>query len=257
MAIKGKAKRSQGRPVRRVTPGPRPVAVERRLPWYRTSVFMVMLAVFVLLLTLAAAGLRARQGWARDDVQRFTTALAGPVGKVTAITGAGTKEHPGFSTAADVNTGKIKPTELNRRAQNWVVALGAARQLIAQVRVGDPEVKLTPDGVPTNDVGSRVVSLTGIRDSYAAAVDGYTQAANLFVLASRMAPAEREQTLKTAQDTAQAAGASMDAAASSLASVRGAYGLDVSAQLPGESSTAYGTRLGSTPAGSPGLSTNG
>jgi hypothetical protein len=257
VAIKGKAKRSQGRPVRRVTPGPRPVAVERRLPWYRTSVFMVMVAVLALALTVVAAGLRARQGWERDDVERFTKALAGPVGKVTAITGAGTSDHPGFTTATDLNTGKIKPAELNRRAQNWNVALGAARQEVAAVRVGDPEVKLTPDGVPTNDVGSRVMALTGIRDSYAAAVDGYTAAANLFVLASRLPAAEREQTVKSAQETAQAATTAMDAAASALATVRGSFGMDVSAQLPGESSTGYGTRLGSSPAGSPGLSTNG
>ena len=35
MAIKGKTKRSQGRPVRRPATGPRIQAVERREKWYR------------------------------------------------------------------------------------------------------------------------------------------------------------------------------------------------------------------------------
>ena len=39
VAIKGKSKRSQGRPVRRPATGPRIQTVERRLPWYRATAF--------------------------------------------------------------------------------------------------------------------------------------------------------------------------------------------------------------------------
>ena len=48
MAIKGKTKRSQSRPGRRPTPGPRIQAVERRQPWYKAQAFPVTLAVVVL-----------------------------------------------------------------------------------------------------------------------------------------------------------------------------------------------------------------
>ena len=44
MAIKGKSKRSQGRPVRRPATGPRIQTVERRLPWYRATAYPVTLA---------------------------------------------------------------------------------------------------------------------------------------------------------------------------------------------------------------------
>jgi len=55
VAIKGKSKRSQGRPVRRPATGPRIQSVERRLPWYRATAFPVTLAVIALLGTLIAA----------------------------------------------------------------------------------------------------------------------------------------------------------------------------------------------------------
>ena len=54
MAIKGKSKRSQGRPVRRPATGPRIQSLERRLPWYRAPAFPVTLAVIALLGTLIA-----------------------------------------------------------------------------------------------------------------------------------------------------------------------------------------------------------
>ena len=88
MAIKGKSKRSQGRPVRRPATGPRIQTVERRLPWYRAPAFAVTLAVVALVGTLVAAANRAEEGWARDDVRRFTADL-----RAQNITGR--DSHPG------------------------------------------------------------------------------------------------------------------------------------------------------------------
>jgi hypothetical protein len=251
VAIKGKAKRSQGRPVRRVTPGPRPAAVERRVPWHRTAVFMVMVAVIALVVTALAAVTRVQQGWARDDVARFTTALDGPLDRVAAITGAGTNGKPGFTSAAELTSGKIKPEELGRRATNWATALSGLHQEIAGVRVGDPEVKLTPDGVPTNDVGSRVPVLTGIRDTYVAGVASFELAAALYGQAAKAPAAQRQGALQAAQTAAQSGQQTLDAVASSLAIVRAEQGLDVTGQLPGESNAGYGTRMGSGQSGDP------
>jgi hypothetical protein len=251
VAIKGKAKRSQGRPVRRVTPGPRPVPFERRLPWYRTGVFMVMVAVIAVAVTAAAATVRARQGWARDDVARFTSALDGPLERASVITGTGTSAKPGFASAAELTGGKLKPAELDRRATGWVTDLGAISQEVAAVRVGEAEVKPAPDGVPTNDVGARVSALTGIRDTYVAGLASLGLAAGMYAEAAKAPAAQRQQALQAAQTATQSGQRTLDAAASSLAIVRGGLGLDVGAQLPGESNGAYGTRLGNPQSGDP------
>jgi hypothetical protein len=212
---------------------------------------MVMVAVIALAVTAVAAVTRAQRGWARDDVARFTTALDAPLDKVAAITGAGTSAQPGFSSAAGLTNGKLKPAELDRRATNWATALSGLQQEVADVRVGEAEVKLSPDGVPANDVGGRVSALTGIRDTYAVAVGSFQVAANLFSQAAKAPAAQREKALQTAQAAALSAQQTMDTAAAALATVRGGLDLDVGAQLPGESNSGYGTRLGTAQSGDP------
>ena len=102
MAIKGKSKRSQGRPVRRPATGPRIQSVDLRLPWYRATAFPVTLAVIALLGTLVAAANRVQEGWTRDDVRRFTTQLRAQTDQLPAVIGTGTKELPGFPSAQDL-----------------------------------------------------------------------------------------------------------------------------------------------------------
>ena len=252
MAIKGKTKRSQGRPARRITPGPRPSAIERRLPWYRQPVLWVAVAVAVTLLTAAAAAVRAQEGWRRDDVARFTTALQGPLGQATAIAGSGSAGKPGFASAAELASKKLKPVELDRRAQNWSTELGAAQQALNAVTVGKPPTDTT-DGVPANEVGGRVALLTGVRDTYSAGVGELIEAATLFSVAAKARTAAEQQAgVQQAQAVAARAQKTLDTAAAQLAMIRAANGLDVTAQLPGESSAGYAARYSAAPQGTQG-----
>jgi hypothetical protein len=244
VAIKGKTKRSQGRPVRRPATGPRIQSVERRLPWYRAPAFPATLAVIALLATVFAAYSRVQEGWARDDVRRFSAALRAQTDQLPAVLGPGSKELPGFASAADLSTGKLKPKDLSVRASRWSAKLDQIRGNVEGITVGEVPAQTEFNGNPVNSVGGRVPMLTSVRDSYAAAVGVYTEAANIFQRAGE-APAKSElanQLVQEAAGTAARAGAAMDAAANALARVYARYDLDLTRQLPGESTEAYGAR---------------
>lgn len=257
MAIKGKTKRSQGRPVRRPATAPRIPVVERRPPWYRAPAFQVTVALVVLVITLAAAYNRTQLGWGRDDVRRFTSALRTQTDRLTPILGAGTKDAPGMATASDLVSGKVKPAEFQVRAANWSTRIQAINQKVANITVGKPEAVTTFNGTPPNSVGGHVPLLTSVRDAYSTAFGFYTQAATAYQQAAG-APAKSQlaQKLVTqAQSDQTKAAAAMDSAASFLARVLASYGLDVQQQLPGESSAAFGSRTGAVqaPPGATGL----
>jgi hypothetical protein len=244
VAIKGKTKRSQGRPVRRPATGPRIQNVERRQPWYRAPAFPATLAVIALLATLVAAWSRVQEGWARDDVRRFTTALRAQTDQLPAVLGPGSKQLPGFATAGELTTGRLKPKDLAVRASGWTAKLDQLRGDVEAITVGEVPAQSEFDGNPANGVGGRVPMLTSVRDSYAAAIGFYSEAANLFQRAGE-APAKSKlanDLVQEANGTAAKAGAAMDAAAGTLARVYASYGLDLSRQLPGESAEAFGAR---------------
>ncbi len=206
MAIKGKTKRSQGRPVRRPATGPRIQNVERRLPWYRAPAFPATLAVIALLGTLIAAYSRVQEGWARDDVRRFTAALRTQTDQLPAVLGI---------------KGEVEA-----------------------ITVGEVPAQSEFDGNPVNGVGGRVPMLASVRDSYAAAIGVYAEAANILQRAGE-APAKGELAkalVQQANGTAAQASAAMDAAANALARLYARYDLDLTRQLPGESAEAFGAR---------------
>ena len=244
MAIKGKTKRSQGRPVRRPATGPRIQNVERRLPWYRAPAFPATLAVIALLGTLIAAYSRVQEGWARDDVRRFTAALRTQTDQLPAVLGPGTAKLPGFATAGELTTGKLTPKDLTVRASGWSAKLDQVRGEVEAITVGEVPAQSEFDGNPVNGVGGRVPMLASVRDSYAAAIGVYTEAANTFQRAGE-APAKSalaKALVQQANGTAARASAAMDAAANALARVHARYDLDLTRQLPGESAEAFGAR---------------
>jgi hypothetical protein len=262
VAIKGKTKRSQGRPVRRPATAPRMPTVERRPPWYRAVAFQVTLAVIVLVVTLAAAYNRAQLGWGRDDTRRFSTALRVQTDQLGTVLGTGTKDTPGMASVGDLVSGKVKPQEFQVRATSWASKIGEIRQKVANITVGKPEAVTSFNGVPVNNVGGHAPMLTSVRDAYTAALGFYAQAASAYQRAAE-APARSQLAQKLAaqaQSDAAAAGAAMDQAAALLARVMVSYDLNVQLQLPGESSTAFGNRTGASQVpmgGSGGIPTGG
>ena len=86
--------------------------------------------------------------------------------------------------------------------------------------------------------------LTSVRDSYAAAIGVYLEAANTFQKAGEVPgnAAASKALLERATAAATAAGQAMDAAAGTLARVHARYGLDLTRQMPGESTEAFGAR---------------
>jgi hypothetical protein len=244
VAIKGKTKRSQGRPVRRPATGPRIQSVERRLPWYRAPAFPATLAVIALLGTMIAAYSRVQEGWARDDLRRFTAALRTQTDQLPAVLGPGTTKLPGFATADQVTTGQLKPKDLTVRASGWSAKLDQIKGEVEGITVGEVPAQSEFDGNPANGVGGRVPMLTSVRDAYAAAVGVYAEAANILQRAGE-APAKSELAkalVQQASGTAARAGEAMDAAANALARLHARYDLDLTRQLPGESAEAFGAR---------------
>ena len=250
MAIKGKSKRSQGRPVRRPAAGPRIQTVERRLPWYRAPAFAVTLAVVALVGTLVAAANRVEEGWARDDVRRFTADLRAQTDQLPSVVGTGTAQLPGFASAQDLTSGKLTPKQMAVRASGWTAKLGEIQQRVDAITVGDPPAEAGTDGEPSNAVGGRVPMLTSVRESYSAALGVYLEAATIFEKAGA-APAKSEAATALVEQgtaTAQQASKAMDAAAGALARIHARYGLDLTKQMPGESTEAFGARYsGATP----------
>ena len=244
MAIKGKSKRSQGRPVRRPATGPRIQTVERRLPWYRASAFPVTLAVIALIGTLVAAANRVQEGWTRDDVRRFTADLRAQTDQLPSVTGTGTAKLPGFASAQDLTSGKLTPKQMAVRASGWTAKLGEIQGRVDAITVGDPPAGAGTDGEPSNAVGGRVAMLTSVRDSYAAAIGVYLDAATIFQKAGEAEAGSKAATSLVEQGAATAtqAGQVMDAAAGTLARLHARYGLDLKKQMPGESTEAFGAR---------------
>jgi hypothetical protein len=252
VAIKGKSKRSQGRPVRRPATGPRIQTVERRLPWYRAPAFPVTLAVIALLGTMVAAVNRVQEGWARDDVRRFTADLRAQTDQLPSVIGTGTAELPGFPSAQDVASGKLTNEKLAVRASGWTAKLSQIKGRVESITVGDPPVEAGTDGEPPNNVGGREPLLSSVRDGYVAAIAIYEQAATIFEKVGEVPAKSKDATLLVEQGTATAAsaGQAMDAAAATLARVHARYGLDLTRQMPGESTEAFGARY-SGAAGTP------
>jgi hypothetical protein len=244
VAIKGKAKRSQGRPARRPATGPRVQTVERRLPWYRATAFPVTLAVIALLGTVIAATSRVQEGWARNDVERFTSALRAETDQLPAVLGTGTKDLPGFPSAQELTAGKLQPRQLAVRASGWSAKLGQIQGRVESITVGAPPADAGADGEPSNAVGGRVAMLSSIRDSYVAAIAVYVEAANIFQKAGEAPARSRTAGALVEQGAAVAsrAGQAMDAAAGALARLHARYDLEVTSQMPGESPEAYGAR---------------
>jgi hypothetical protein len=244
VAIKGKSKRSQGRPVRRPATGPRIQNVERRLPWYRAAAFPVTLAVIALLGTLIAATNRVQEGWARDDVRRFTAALRAQTDQLPSVLGTGTRELPGFPSAQELTSGKLQPKQLAVRASGWSAKLGQIQGKVESITVGKPPAEAGTDGEPANAVGGRVAMLSSVRDAYAAAVAVYADAASSYQKAGAAPAKSKEAAALVEQGTATAtrAGQAMDAAAGALARLHARYHLDLTRQMPGESTEAFGAR---------------
>ena len=244
MAIKGKSKRSQGRPVRRPATGPRIQTVERRLPWYRAPAFPVTLAVIALLGTLVAAANRVQEGWTRDDVRRFTDALRVQTDQLPSVIGTGTKDLPGFPSAQDLTAGKLTPDKLAVRASGWEAKLSQIQGRVEAITVGQPPAEAGTDGEPANGVGGREPMLTSVRDSYVAAIAMYDEAATIFEKTGDVPARSKAAAALVEQGTAVAtqAGQAMDAAAGTRARVHARYGLDLTRQMPGESTEAFGAR---------------
>jgi hypothetical protein len=244
VAIKGKSKRSQGRPVRRPATGPRIQTVERRLPWYRATAFPVTLAVIALLGTLVAAANRVQEGWTKDDVRRFTADLRTQTDELPAVIGTGSAELPGFPSAQELAGGKLTPKQLAVRASGWTAKLGQIQGRVESITVGEPPAEAGTDGEPANTVGGREAMLSSVRDSYVAAIGTYTEAANIFQKAGEAPAKSATATALVEQGAATAlrAGQAMDAAAGTLARIHGRYGLDLTRQMPGESTEAFGAR---------------
>jgi hypothetical protein len=244
VAIKGKSKRSQGRPMRRPATGPRIQTVERRLPWYRAPAFAVTLAVIALIGTLVAAANRVEEGWARDDVRRFTADLRAQTDQLPSVTGTGTAKLPGFASVQDLTSGKLTPKQMAVRASGWTAKLGEIQGRVDAITVGDPPAEAGTDGEPGNAVGGRVAMLSSVRDSYSAAIGVYLEAGTIFEKAGA-APAKSQAATDLVEQgtaTAQKAATAMDAAAGTLARIHARYGLDLTKQMPGESTEAFGAR---------------
>ncbi len=259
MAIKGKTKRSQGRPVRRPATAPRMPAFERRPPWYRATAFPVAMAVIVTVVTLLAAWSRMQGGWARDDVRRFAAELRVQTDQLSPVLGTGSKQAPGMATASDLASGKIKPRDLQVRAASWATAIQQLSQKVGTITVGKPEAVTSFNGTPVNTVGGHVPLLTSVRDAYTTAFGFYAQAATAYQRAGEANGPLVQKLLTQAQGDGAKAGAAMDSAASFLARVMANYHLPVDRQLPGESSTAFGNRTGAAqpPQGGLGVDQNG
>jgi len=255
VAIKGKTKRSQGRPVRRPATAPRIQSVERRQPWYRATVFPVTLAVIALLVTLLASWNRLEEGWARDDLQRFTAKLRVQTDQLATVTGAGTTQAPGFSSAANLAKGTLQPKDLATRAATWSAKIQQIGTQVASITVGKVPTTASTNGDPSNSVGGRVPALSSIKDTYVVAIGFYAQAAATYQQAAAETSKAQAQKLVTVADgDATGGGAAIDAAAGMLARLFAHNDLDAKLQMPGESSNAYSARY--SPSSSTGITTN-
>ena len=224
--------------------GPRIQTVDRRLPWYRATAFPVTLAVIALLGTLVAAANRVQEGWTRDDVRRFTADLRTQTDQLPSVIGTGTKDLPGFPSAQELTSGKLTPKRLAVRASGWSAKLGQIQGRVESITVGEPPAEAGANGEPSNNVGGREAMLTSVRDGYVAAIGVYTEAANIFQKAGEAPAGSATATALVEQGAATAtrAGQAMDAAAAALANLHARYGLDLTRQMPGESTEAFGAR---------------
>ena len=105
---------------------------------------------------------------------------ARPDRPAAAVIGTGTKDLPGFPSAQELATGKLKGNQLAVRASGWSTKLGQIQGRVESITVGEAPADAGADGEPANAVGGRVPMLTSIRDSYAAAIEMYFEAANTY-----------------------------------------------------------------------------
>ena len=180
------------------------------------AAFPVTLAVIALLGTLIAAANRVQEGWARDDVRRFTADLRAQTDQLPSVIGTGTKDLPGFPSAQELATGKLKGNQLAVRASGWSAKLGQIQAGRVDHR-GRAPADAGTDGEPANAVGGRVPMLTSVRDDYAAAIEMYFEAANTFQKAGEASGKTATSLVEEGTAIATTAGKSMDAAAGALA----------------------------------------
>ena len=207
--------------------------------------------MIALLGTLVAAANRVQEGWTRDDVRRFTADLRAqtdcPPGHRHRYQGPA-----GIPSAQELVAGKLTPEKMAVRASGWTAKLGQVKGRVQSITVGEPPAEAGTDGEPANSVGGREAMLTSVRDSYVAAIGMYEKAATVFEKTGDVGGDKKAATALVEQGAATAtqAGQAMDAAAGTLARLHARYGLDLTRQMPGESTEAFGARY-SGAAGSP------
>ena len=140
-------------------------------------------------------------------------------------------------------TGKLTSEKLAVRASGWTAKLGQIQGRVESITVGEPPAEAGTDGEPPNTVGGREPMLTSVRDGYVAAIAAYDEAATIFEKVGDVPAKSKAATTLVEQGAATAtAGQAMDAAAGTLARVHARYGLDLTRQMPGESTEAFGAR---------------
>ena len=181
-----------------------------------------------------------QEGWARDDVRRFTAELRAQTDQLPSVIGTGTAELPGFPSAQDEFTGKLTSEKLAVRASGWTAKLGQIQGRVESITVGEALAEAGTDGEPPNTVGGREPMLTSVRDGYVAAIAAYDEAATISGEGRRRPGQEQGGHHPGRAASAAAAAQAMDAAAGTLARVHARYGLDLTRQMPGESTEAFG-----------------
>jgi hypothetical protein len=182
-------------------------------------------------------------------VRRFTADLRAQTDQLPSVIGTGTATLPGFASAQDLTSGKLTPKQMAVRASGWTAKLGEIQGRVDAITVGDPPAEAGTDGEPSNAVGGRVAMLSSVRDSYSAAIGVYLEAAPSSRRRARPRPRARPPPTwsSRARPPPRRAGTAMDAAAGTLARIHARYGLDLTKQMPGESTEAFGARYSGAP----------
>ena len=99
--------------------------------------------MIALLGTMVAAVNRVQEGWARDDVRRFTADLRAQTDQLPSVIGTGTAELPGFPSAQDVASGKLTNEKLAIRASGWTAKLNQLKGRVESI-TGEPRPRPGP-----------------------------------------------------------------------------------------------------------------
>ena len=99
--------------------------------------------MIALLGTLVAAANRVQEGWARDDVRRFTADLRAQTDQLLGHRhrhrrAARVPERPGLAS------GKLTPKQLAVRASGWTAKLGQLQGRVESITVGEPRPRPGP-----------------------------------------------------------------------------------------------------------------